>query len=700
MENNHWYKLTLRVWPDVARYNQPSQMQATAAIIPLFFLAPLAALAMAWLLLITDWVGLFREWPAMVVLTAVILILDFNSFTLQLNFGKDKNVTLTSSLATMVMWAGVLVLGPSALWTAVITSLVMTLKTARYLHVYNENPLWGTLSLLVQEVGIGLLSMLVAAAVYQAFGGLYPLVSLNDTTWGPLAASTLTLVLLPAVLLLPVIIEINRLTGLPDWQGNALRFIGSMAALAVLSLPFSMLLALSLSLSGLGHFIFFLLGIILINQLIYRLSNANLRQWRLNRELAHLERLSEALLQSSPDASELEQVLQQHIPALFINDRVQIFIFPGPDAAAHTAVWPTFHLTHPPQARHTSTVNWDRLRTATEPVITIPDVVMPQETGIFGDALMIKIQAQEAEAPTLAHTLAGGIYLIRHQIHGKTADSLATLQGLASQIGAALYRAQAHVEMLQNQKMSQELAFAGHIQASFLPHEIPQMPGWELAAALVPARQTSGDFYDFVVLDDTRIGLLVADVADKGTGAALYMALSRTLLRTYAVEYPDAPEWVLQATNERILADTQSDQFVTVFYGVLDTVTGTLVYANAGHNPAFVVGSQRLELAKTGIPLGIYPGMTWQQQRVQLLPGDVLAAYTDGITEAQNGDEEAFGEARLWAVLQNGHGREAPQTTTDILKAVEAFVGHAPQFDDLTLLVARRQPQEHDGVIG
>jgi serine phosphatase RsbU (regulator of sigma subunit) len=242
--------------------------------------------------------------------------------------------------------------------------------------------------------------------------------------------------------------------------------------------------------------------------------------------------------------------------------------------------------------------------------------------------------------------------------------------------------------------MTQELEVAGRIQATFLPRTVPDVPGWDIAATLQPARQTSGDFYDFMEFGNGRFGILVADVADKGTGAALYMALSRTLLRTYAIQHPEQPAEALRLANERILADTESDQFVTVFYAVLDTANDRLAYANAGHNPAFLLsgdGRSPQSLAKTGIPLGMFAGMAWQQQTVAVAPGDKLILYTDGVTEAQDAEGNEFGEERLLAALQE---KTAEGMVTAVLTAIHDFVGSAPQFDDVTLVIAVKRTYE------
>jgi serine phosphatase RsbU (regulator of sigma subunit) len=241
----------------------------------------------------------------------------------------------------------------------------------------------------------------------------------------------------------------------------------------------------------------------------------------------------------------------------------------------------------------------------------------------------------------------------------------------------------------------QELTVAAEIQASFLPEALPQREGWQLAAALRPARQTSGDFYDVLELPDGRLGLVIADVADKGTGAALFMALSRTLLRTFAFEYPDRPEKALYAANRRILSDSRSSMFVTAFYGILDPARASLRYCNAGHNPPYLLraGAAPLPLRNTGIPLGIVEDVTWTTETVALEPEDLLVLYTDGVSEAQNWAGEFFEVERLLATARAYPGQTAQTAVDCILAAVDRFVGDAPQSDDLTLLVVKREPQ-------
>jgi serine phosphatase RsbU (regulator of sigma subunit) len=261
-------------------------------------------------------------------------------------------------------------------------------------------------------------------------------------------------------------------------------------------------------------------------------------------------------------------------------------------------------------------------------------------------------------------------------------------------------RGEMHARLLVQGKALGELAAAGRIQEGLLPEEVPVLPGWQMAAALEPARETSGDFYDFIPLPDNRLGLVVADVADKGAGAALYMALSRTLIRTYATRYPDQPELALGSANQRILAETHTGMFVTVFYGVLNTDTGNLRYCNAGHIPPLLLSAEgSTTLGRTGLPLGILEDAVWETGSVALSPGDALVLYTDGVTEAQARDGVQFGQERLVTALEAQHGSGGASVVSDaagtdaqalrdaVLAAVHEFVGDAPRFDDVTLMV-------------
>jgi serine phosphatase RsbU (regulator of sigma subunit) len=242
----------------------------------------------------------------------------------------------------------------------------------------------------------------------------------------------------------------------------------------------------------------------------------------------------------------------------------------------------------------------------------------------------------------------------------------------------------------------QELALAGRMQASLLPTAPPEIAGWQMVAALRPARETSGDFYDFIRLPDDRLGLVIADVTDKGMGAALYMALSRTLIRTYAADYPDRPDLALRAANERILADTDAGLFVTVFYGILDPSSGTLTYCNAGHHPPFLIsahaGDEIQALPGRGMALGILEDTKWGHTTIEFPPGAMLLLYTDGVVDAQSPQLERFETEQMLAVAQASLGGSARDVQDGLLARLQEFIGEETQFDDITLMIVMRNP--------
>ncbi len=192
---------------------------------------------------------------------------------------------------------------------------------------------------------------------------------------------------------------------------------------------------------------------------------------------------------------------------------------------------------------------------------------------------------------------------------------------------------------------------------------------------------------------------MIADVADKGAAAALFMALSSSLIRTYAVEYANQPDLVLGETNRRILSDTHTDLFVTVFYAVLDPSSGTLLYSNAGHNPPYhfqaVTGAMQ-PLTRTGMPVGLFADSTWGIKTAQISPGDVLLLYTDGVIDVQDRQEGFFDAQRLITTVQSNLNRSAQEIQAAILTAINQFAGGVPQFDDITLVTLARESQQQE----
>jgi serine phosphatase RsbU (regulator of sigma subunit) len=269
---------------------------------------------------------------------------------------------------------------------------------------------------------------------------------------------------------------------------------------------------------------------------------------------------------------------------------------------------------------------------------------------------------------------------------------LPAVQSLAAQVASANHQSTVYARSLAMERTLQELSLAKSIQASFLPASIPQIPGWQLTATLEPARQISGDFYDFINLPDGKLGFLIADVADKGLGSALYMALSNTLIRTFADEYHTDPAMVLKTANQHILRNARANLFVTVFFGVLDPATGLVRYANAGHSPPFLLGNNGIQTLKnTGMPLGIDEDNDWTQDEIVILPGEVLFLYTDGVTDAQNNAGEFIGRKLILDAVQMNIGKSVAEVQQSILNRVHRFVGDAPRFDDLTLVLIGRE---------
>lgn len=269
---------------------------------------------------------------------------------------------------------------------------------------------------------------------------------------------------------------------------------------------------------------------------------------------------------------------------------------------------------------------------------------------------------------------------------------LEIITGIAQQMALAIQNDMLQKEMVLRERLETEVQLARQIQQTFLPESLPELEEWELAARWKTARQVGGDFYDVFDLPDRRLGLFIADVSDKGMPAALFMALTRTLVRAAVLE-TDSPAEALRRVNELLVPDTKQGMFVTAVYAVLDMKEGELTYVNAGHNPPLWIKSDgSLEtLTRTGVALGAAEGMHYEQRVIPLGNDDCILFYTDGLTEAYNADGEFYGETRLQATLQANHCASAHELMDVVEKSLLEFMQDTPLADDLTLLVLRRK---------
>ena len=241
--------------------------------------------------------------------------------------------------------------------------------------------------------------------------------------------------------------------------------------------------------------------------------------------------------------------------------------------------------------------------------------------------------------------------------------------------------------------LQRELEVASRMQQSILPTVFPETPGYQVFGNMEPAREIGGDFFDVNDFGEGRIGLTIADVSGKGVPAALFMMSSRTLMKGSVGDTSD-PADVLAEVNTLLEADNPAQHFVTLLHAVLDPQTGTLRYANGGHNPPLIIhpgGSSTLLPSAENLVLGIMPGISYRQDVVTLEPGDIAVLYTDGVTEAMNLADEQFGESRLRAIFADRQPKSARAVSDAIFEAVHAFSGNAPQSDDITCLVVVRK---------
>jgi len=334
--------------------------------------------------------------------------------------------------------------------------------------------------------------------------------------------------------------------------------------------------------------------------------------------------------------------------------------------------------------------------------VVLTDINMPEMDGL---TLLVKIGELDRVLRAVVVSAYGDLDNIRTAMNRGAFDFLTkpidfsdlelTVEKTIKQVTQLRQAVHEHARL---ESIQHELELARTMQQSILPQIFPAFPDrheFDLFATMIPARMVGGDFYDFFLVDHDHLGLVIADVADKGIPAALFMMMSRTLLRARALNNLP-PAQCLQEVNTMLCDNNDAAMFVTLFYGVLDIARGVFRYANGGHNPPCLVratGAITPLQTQAGPVLGVLEGAAYEEQSVTLQPHDAIFFYTDGVTEAEADGQGFFTETRLSDTLRQCSGASAQTIVTTVVGAVQQFAGSSPQSDDITALAMRYLPE-------
>lgn len=693
IETSFLFRIALSLRPDLKNASPFRRALGAANVLAVLYAAPLALFGIVLLLAQTD-LALVREaWLFFLVVAVLYFSFERLSFFIVTEISPGNFANANSTLSGIALWSALLLFGPSVLWLQLAAECVDLASEWRKTKTVSGR--WNQLRSFMLNLAAQVLAPLVAFEFYQSIGGEFPLRGLMLDSIIPAFAAIVVhfalFLLVFAGYLLYLVRAQRQLTA--SFSSQNLTLILSLGlGMPFVAYPFGILAAGVYAQNSLVSYLFFMSGIFIVALLARKFSWAAESSRQQSRQLEQLERLGRAIINGPPDASTLPDILQEHVPLMFPSGRVLIWLEPDSDL-------PHFLLRHPDEWQPTVDRFWAWIKTQSEPRAFLADERIPwrEDAPTHSPLIVAPITDVESGEPI------GGIYLeLQTLVQPWDVPSLTRLfpavNALAAQIASAINQARVYREALDLSRTAQELRLAGEIQASFFPDTIPVKAGWEVAVTILPARETSGDFFDFIPLEHGKLGILIADVTDKGVGPALFMALSRTLIRTYAIEYEFDPDIIFFATNNRVLKDSRARLFVTAFFGILDQETGVLTYSNAGHNPPYLIrknGDAPLPLSVTGMPLGIDEEALWGKVSVQMDPGDVLILYTDGIPDAQNPEGEFFQEERLIEVVRaNANCSSAHELQTQIIEAVQQFMDGAPQFDDITLIVLARDDDQ------
>lgn len=675
-------------WPELKSRPYARMLVGAGDVITSIYCTIIYLIGVVWLIAETDLTIIRENWQMMLLFAVLIELFTRIYFFMIIEFRSDRYGSADGAFNSMMLWTAILLFGPSSLWIMFALRIFEFIKANR--GISRKATLWNNYRSISLTLAGFTLPYLVGWKVYLFYNGEFPLTNLVTSNVIAGFMGILSNFIVFLIIWIPYFLyAIYTQKKLSD-ENESLRPVALFFLLAltlpVIAHPFAIIAAGLYSLNGLFIFLFFMFGLLVVAYLARKFSLISESHRQQSKQLENLEKLGRAILNSYPEISDLSSILKDFIPAMFPSSAIVIWSNLEETIYLSPIDW---------EPDLNSIQDWISSKSQTRGFLSheqLPWDLSNKKNG-HRPAICAPIISQEGDK------VIGGIYLeLRTLVQPWDQRSLSGLfpgiQALADQISSAVFQAEEYSNSLALQRVSQELQIAGQIQASFLPNQFPKIPGWQLAVTLEPAGGLSGDFFDFIPLSRNRLGIIVADVADKGLGAALYMAMSRTLIRTYAFEYPSRPDIVFSEANDRILMDARANLFITCFYGVLDPENSTLTYCNAGHNPPYLVspknGTKPLALERTGMPIGIEEDSTWIRKNLEFKPGEKLILYTDGITEAQNESGEFFEEDNLIEVVTNNIDKSAYQIQNSILKKIRNFIGEAPQYDDITLMVLAR----------
>jgi sigma-B regulation protein RsbU (phosphoserine phosphatase) len=296
--------------------------------------------------------------------------------------------------------------------------------------------------------------------------------------------------------------------------------------------------------------------------------------------------------------------------------------------------------------------------------------------------------------PMMAKSELRGVLTVYNKKDGKpfAEDDQRLLAIIAGQSGQVVENARLYEKEKTLVKMQEEVRLAARIQTELLPKSAPTVAGYDIVGKSIPAQEVGGDYFDFIPIDEHRIAFCLGDVTGKGLPASLLMANLQATLRGQTLT-TGSPKTCLERSNQLLYQSTSPEKFATLFYAILDLQNHQIHYSNAGHDNPYLnsgnVASKRLKIG--GIPLGMLPDFTYEQESVQLEDDSILVAYSDGVTEAMNVKEEMFGEERIAAVIDQHKDAPASEIIDHLVSAVKTFAAGHPQSDDITVVVMRRK---------